>query len=61
MIKENDQMIKTNKLKLAKNVKTIRKWYRKWQIRKNNKSKIAKMVKQTMRNDKEKQNYKTSK
>ena len=27
----------------------------------NNKSKIAKMVKQTMRNDKEKQNYKTSK
>jgi len=29
--------------------------------KKNNKSKIAKMVKQTMRNDKEKQNYKTSK
>jgi hypothetical protein len=27
----------------------------------NNKSKIAKMVKQTMRNDKEKQNYRTSK
>ena len=29
--------------------------------KKNHKSKIAKMVKQTMRNDKEKQNYKTSK
>jgi hypothetical protein len=29
--------------------------------KKKNKSKIAKMVKQTMRNDKEKQNYKTSK
>ncbi len=29
--------------------------------KKNNKSKIAKMVKQTMRTDKEKQNYKTSK